>query len=39
MSKVAEGTAKGVDPDQQSDWVCTICQDLFVQKLRTIMVG
>ena len=38
----AEGMANSVDPDQtapkQSDLAYTVCPDLFVQKLRIIMV-
>ena len=35
----ADGMANSVDPDQKSlIWVCTVCSDLSVPKLRTIMV-
>ena len=37
--KDAEGIANSVDPDQTAPiWICTVCQDLSVQKLRKIMV-
>ena len=38
--KDAEGIANSVDPDQteQSIWVCTVCPDLSVRKLRNITV-
>ena len=35
----AEGMANSVDPDQTAlIWVCTVCPDLSVQKLRNITV-
>ena len=39
--KDAEGIANSVDPDQTAPsliWVCTVCPDLSVRKLRKIMV-
>ena len=38
--KDAAGTANSVDPDQRSSliWVCTVCPDLSVRKLRNITV-
>ena len=45
--KDAVGTAMSVDPDQTAPlgsgstlftWVCTICQDLSVRKLRIIII-
>ena len=43
--KDAEGIANSVDPDQTAPdqtapliWVCTVCPDLSVRKLRNIMV-
>ena len=38
--KDAEGIANSVDPDQTSlIWVCTVCPDLSVRKLRNITVS
>ena len=42
--KDAEGIANSVDPDQTAPlggliWVCTVCPDLSVRKLRNITVG
>ena len=34
--KDAEGIANSVDPDQTAIWVCTVCPDLSVRKLRNI---
>ena len=39
--KDAEGIANSVDPDQAAPsliWVCTVCPDLSVRKLRNITV-
>ena len=38
--KDAEGIANSVDPDQTAPliWVCTVCPDLSVRKLRIITV-
>ena len=36
--KDAEGIANSVDPDQSLIWVCTVCPDLSVRKLRKITV-
>ena len=38
--KDAEGIANSTDPDQTAPmiWVCTVCPDLSVQKLRKITV-
>ena len=41
--KDAEGIANSVDPDQTAPyesliWVCTVCPDLSVRKLRNITV-
>ena len=36
--KDAEGIANCVDPDQTLIWVCTVCPDLSVGKLRKITV-
>ena len=38
--KDAEEIANSVDPDQTASliWVCTVCPDLSVRKLRKIMV-
>ena len=37
--KDANGKANSEDPDQTAPRVCTVCQDLSVQKLRIITVG
>ena len=34
----AEGMANSVDPDQTAPWVCTVCTNLCVPKLRTFVL-
>ena len=34
--KDTDGMANSVDPDQTALWVCTVCPDLPVRKLRNI---
>ena len=37
--KDVDGMTNSVDPDQTAPWVCTVCQDLSVRKLRIITVA
>ena len=36
--KDAKGIANSVDPDESLIWICTVCPDLSVRKLRNITV-
>ena len=35
----ADGMANSVDPDQTAIWVCTVCPDIAVRKLRIITIS